>query len=64
MTTRRKFMATAGVGAVGASLADALEPTLKIALAHLAEDPGYYAKLARMEDEIEREWAGREKRIS
>ena len=32
--------------------------TGKIALAHLNEFPDYYTRLARMEAEAEREWAG------
>jgi len=34
--------------------------TGKIARAHLNEFPGYYTRLARMEAEAERYWAGRD----
>ncbi len=34
--------------------------TGKIALAHLNEFPDYYTRLARMEDEAERHWDGRD----
>lgn len=34
--------------------------TGKIAWAHLNEFPDYYTRLARMEAEAERDWAGRE----
>ena len=33
--------------------------TGKIALAHLKEFPDYYERLARMEEEAERDWAAR-----
>jgi hypothetical protein len=33
--------------------------TAKIALAHLNEFPDYYTRLARMEEEADREWEGR-----
>jgi hypothetical protein len=33
--------------------------TAKIALAHLNEFPDYYTRLARMEEEADREWAAR-----
>ena len=33
--------------------------TGKIALAHLNEFPDYYTRLARMEEEAKRDWAGR-----
>lgn len=35
--------------------------TGKIALAHLKEFPDYYTRLAKLEDEAEREWEAREK---
>jgi len=34
--------------------------TGKIALAHMKEFPDYYVRLERMEQEAEREWAGRD----
>ena len=38
--------------------------TGKIARAHLNEFPDYYTRLAKMEAEAERDWAGREERPS
>ena len=41
---------------------DDLIMTGKIALAHLNEFPDYYDRLEKMEEEAEKEWAGREQR--